>query len=245
MLREARLKSEPEIVNGFRLRGREVTRLEGFSDAVFGFSLTLLVVSLEVPKTYGELISTMKGFFAFAICFAILALIWNSHYVFSRRYGLDDGFVRFLTCVLLFIVLVYVYPLKFLFNLFINGMILGGKGGQLTAIEARTLFVVYGLGFSAVYLSLTLLYLHAYRRSHALELNKVEEFDTRWEIYGFLCMAAVGMVSSLFASTVASRWIGYAGLIYFALWPVMWLHGTIRARRRRSIQAHAAIETTP
>ena len=33
---------------------REITRLEGSSDAVFGFALTLLVVSLEVPRTYAE-----------------------------------------------------------------------------------------------------------------------------------------------------------------------------------------------
>jgi uncharacterized membrane protein len=30
-------------------RPHEVTRLEGFSDAVFGFALTLLVVRLETP----------------------------------------------------------------------------------------------------------------------------------------------------------------------------------------------------
>lgn len=32
-------------------RHHEVTRFEGFSDAVFGFALTLRVVSLEVPNS--------------------------------------------------------------------------------------------------------------------------------------------------------------------------------------------------
>ena len=38
------------------LRGREVSRIEGFSDAVFGFALTLLVVSLEVPESFADLV---------------------------------------------------------------------------------------------------------------------------------------------------------------------------------------------
>jgi uncharacterized membrane protein len=224
-----------EDAHGFRLRGREVSRLESFSDAVFGFAVTLLVVSLEVPKSFADLMETMRGFLAFGICFAILAMIWNDHYVFSRRFGLDDGFVRFLTCVMLFIVLLYVYPLKFLFNLFINGMILGGTKAQLTHAQGSTLFVIYGMGFVAIYLTFGALYYHAYRRRGELELNEIEQFDTRWEIYGMLCMASVGVASAGVALT--SRYTDLAGFVYFSLFIIMWIHGSMRGRRRKKLKA--------
>src|SRR5215475_2949873 len=76
---------------GFRWRSREITRVEGFSDAVFAFAVTLLVVSLEVPQTFHELRASMDGFVAFAIGFALLFWIWFQQYLFFRRYGLSDG----------------------------------------------------------------------------------------------------------------------------------------------------------
>ena len=100
----------------FRLRGTEVTRVEAFSDVVFGFALTLLVVSLEVPHTFNQLLATMSGFVPFAISFAILAQVWWVHHNFFRRYGLQDGPTILLNLILLFVILFYVYPLKFLFN---------------------------------------------------------------------------------------------------------------------------------
>jgi Endosomal/lysosomal potassium channel TMEM175 len=70
ILRETRMRNSPDVVDGFRIRGCEVTRLESFADAIFAFALTLLIVSLEVPKSFADLIGTMRGFPAFAVLHA-------------------------------------------------------------------------------------------------------------------------------------------------------------------------------
>src|SRR5690348_15405464 len=148
----------------FRWRGGEITRIEGFTDAVFAFAVTLLVVSLEVPHTYAELIAAMKGFVAFAICFAILFQIWYYHYIYSRRYGLQTVYTIVLNAVLLFVVLFYVYPLKFIFTLVVGEISAGGTvpaeqlGRMITAHQAPALTVIYSAGYTAVFVIFALLF---------------------------------------------------------------------------------------
>src|SRR5205807_10047503 len=83
----------------FRWRGHEVSRIEGFSDAVFGFAVTLLVVSLEVPHSFAELKDAMLGFPAFGICFTLLLLVWRNHVHFFRRYGLQTAWASALNAM--------------------------------------------------------------------------------------------------------------------------------------------------
>lgn len=233
------VESQDRDFPGFRLRGREVTRLESFSDAVFGFALTLLVVSLDVPKSFADLVNTMRGFPAFAVCFLLLALIWNAHYKFCRRYGLDDSAARFLTCVLLFLVLFYVYPLKFLFNLSITALLFGaGPAVSMTGSQLSTLLVIYGLGFAAVYGAMTLLYLHAWRLRDALELTALEKSDTRYVVFRLLTLVAFGLIAAGLACIPAIR--SWSPWVYALLFPVLRVSRIIYRRRRDpSIQRSA------
>jgi uncharacterized membrane protein len=74
----------------FRHRAHEVSRVEAFSDVVFGFAISLLVVSLEAPKSYPEMMHVLRGFLPFAICFFILITIWFEHHAFFKRYALQN-----------------------------------------------------------------------------------------------------------------------------------------------------------
>ena len=224
--------------SGFRWRGGEVSRIEGFTDAVFAFAVTLLVVSLEVPHTFAELLHVMRGFFAFGICFAVLISLWHEHYVFFRRYGLQDARTIWLNAVLIFVVLFYIYPLKFLFTLVIDQMILRLPAEHpIVPGDARTLFLVYGAGVVAVFGMFALLYAHALGKRDALDLDRTETFHTRSSIGRNLIGAAVGAVSILVALVVPDRMVGLAGYSYFLFGPAFGIHGALAGRRRRKIEA--------
>ena len=81
--------SNKMVEKDFRWRGGEMTRAEAFSDAVFAFAVTLLVVALEVPHSFSDLMQAVRGFGGFAVCFSLLVLVWSEHTDYFRRYGLQ------------------------------------------------------------------------------------------------------------------------------------------------------------
>lgn len=227
---------------------REVSRIEGFSDAVFAFAITLLVVSLEVPKTYGELVAAIRAFPTFAVCFTLLFQVWWRHYRFFRTYDLEDNYVIALTGVLLFVVLFYVYPLKFVWSLAFSGLEGRRVSDDVIAVgQVPTLFFVYGGGVIAVFTILALLHAHAYRRRGALGLTAEETLETRIRIYSNVGVASVGGLSIVIAALCAlfaPNAVGLAGFSYATIGLVEWGVGAYHGRERRKLRSSTA-STSP
>ena len=222
-------------------RGEGTSRIEAFSDGVFAFALTLLVVSLEVPRSYDDLRETMLGFPAFGACFAILIWIWVEHYRFFRRYRIADGVTILLNSLLLFLVLFYVYPLKFMFT-FLSKVIFGfGPTRDQLALAGMTmqrsaeLLLVYGLGFVAVFAVFALLYWRAYAVADALGLSAAERREAFLGIRTHLLSVAVGLASMTLVLTLPSRWVGMAGFAYASLGPLHGWHGWWSRREPRGV----------
>lgn len=243
-MREFLSRHEIGKTQGFRWRGGgEISRIEGFSDAVFGFAVTLLVVSLEVPKTFDELMDGMSGFLGFAAAFAVLFVIWTEQYKFFRRYGLQDGPTLWLNALLLFLVVFFVYPLKFLFSWLFHLWTGGGNSvrlanGAVAQImhdgQERQLMLIYAAGYAAVFSVFLMLYLRAYSQREQIELTAGEAFDTRSS------MARMGLQMGIGAMSFALAFAGQtslAGLVFILIGPVLTLHGYWRGRQRSRLSA--------
>lgn len=232
----------------FRERGTHLTRLDGFSDVVFGFALTLLVVSLEVPKTFAELREVLGGFIAFAICFAFLIMVWHAHYKYFRRYGLEDTPTIALNAVLLFVVLFFVYPMKFLFAVLARQMTgqyapadtPGTRAVFTSPAEVTQLMVLYGAGYAAVYLIFFFMYLRAWGQRGPLDLNKLERVMTVESMVDSGSNVLVGALCCAVAMLLPGERSGLSGLVFMLIGPLRTVRGFYFGKKRRQ-----ALEESP
>ncbi|MBS1785079.1 MAG: DUF1211 domain-containing protein [Acidobacteria bacterium] len=211
-----------------RKHGLALHRVEGFSDAVFAFAVTLLVVSLEVPHSAQELFHTMRGFVAFGVCFGFLTMVWLQHHDFFRLYGLSDRTTALLNMLLLFVVLLYVYPMKFLFT----AMFGDGSTGIQTHAEIKTLMQVYGLGFLAVNLVLLAMHRWAWRFRDALLPEPADRISARGAQMEFFMNAAVAVLSIAIARFGPGDG-ALAGWVYCILAPLHTWRGFWIGRQHR------------
>lgn len=225
------------IVDGFKQRGEAMTRLETFVDAAFAFAVTLLVVGGgdSIPTNFSDLVLAMQQVPAFAASFANIMLFWYAHHVWSRRFGLDDWGSAILSLLLVFVVLVYVYPLKALYSgaiEFFSGGLLPSYFSLQSVDDVRVMFIIFGTAYVALSGVIVLLNRHALKQQERLQLSELEVYETRSTIQHWLINMAVPCASILLAFAASDAWLVSAGMIYAVFGLLLPWHAIQRGRRR-------------
>jgi uncharacterized membrane protein len=221
-------------------RRHEMSRLEAFSDAAFAFALTLLVVSLDVPRSYDELMRIMRGFPSFACCFAVLVWIWHEHNVFFRRYGLQDGLTVTINSLLLFVTLFYVYPLKFMFDSMFAEMNAVPGLARMNLPQLARASSIYAVGFVALFLLFTLLYYRAFTKRKELGLTPAEVLELKLLAGHHLISAGVGVLSLGVATLAPLRFAPFAPMTFGLMGPFHFGFAYIGQRRQRALLASSS-----
>ena len=170
------------------------SRLDSFTDAAFAFAVTLLVIGgSEAPTSYAMLESAVAEVPAFAIGFAIIAMFWFAHVRWRLVRGEGDWLSALLSVLLVFLVLVYVQPLRAMARSLSS--FLGGSGTPFSG-DVGDLFLVYGAGFVAMAATTAGLFREAQRNPALTDEYRVA---VRGEMLIWLILVATGLVSILLA----------------------------------------------
>lgn len=195
----------PSVSGVLRIRRHQPTRLEGFIDASFAFSVTILVISFgHVPTSVPQMLHALRDLPAFAVSFLLIARIWRAHRDWSRQYDIEDATSLRLGLTLVFTVLIFVYPLRLLSGLFffwISGGYLVDQPLQLHSVdELRNAYEVYGIGYGTIAGLIALHYRHALRCAAGIGLDPRELLATRMHFDIWTSLAAIAVLSILCAA---------------------------------------------
>lgn len=239
MARQTLLRGEPH----FRWRSPDVSRVENLSDIVFALVLTLAAAQ-SVPSSFADLANLWRDGLAMAACFALILTIWHTHHVFFRRYDLQDSWTVFLNAVLLLLVLVFIYPLKFMAD-FVVTLFTGGYESSasiqavITVEQVAHLYLIYGVFFIAVQLVFALLYAHALKHRDAIELDLTERAYTRYEIEMALGITGLTLLIILAAYVLPNPYAPMSGMAFSLIGAIAFVC-RMNARRRISAGAPGA-----
>ncbi|WP_445385340.1 TMEM175 family protein [Robiginitalea sp. IMCC44478] len=188
-------------------------RLEAFSDGVFAFAATLMVVSLDLNQSFMTLSTKGSSLITIGVSFFVLAALWVVHYNYFKRSGYVDNWIITFNTVLLFVILYYVFPMKSLIRTWMGQEEINMQG-------LADLFQWYSLGFMLIFLCYALMYYRAYRKTRSLSNSIVLYFYARhFSIYVF-----VGLISIALSTLKIGITYGLPGFIYVLLRPFCYAH---------------------
>jgi len=188
-------------------------RMESFSDGVFAFAITLLVLDLAVPTATGErdllgaFFAEWPQYLAYVVSFATIGSIWLAHNALTERLERVDSTLIRLNLLLLLFVAFVPFPTRFL--------------SQYILVDEAERIAVALYGTSVLVLTGALLLLWSYARRRGLLVDR--PVDGESSVYShrllpglavYVLLIALGMFAPIPAV------IGYLVLALFFIVPL-------------------------
>ena len=213
-------RKDPRLV----LRGKDTSRLDNLTDAIFGFAITLLVFNVQDVIQFSQLLDFAKAFPALLIGILFLITIWREHLSFSNIYSLDDEVLKMLNVVFLTLVIFYVYPLRFLTKLLTYFIFKTNLNLNIQLEEVPQLMIFYGLVTFSMYLIFYFSYVRVMSIREKLELNSYEILHTKLQTQRIIIMFSIPLLSAIITYALQSYSIGIASLaggMTYWLYPIL------------------------
>lgn len=221
---------------GTAVRPVETQRLDAFVDASFAFAVTLLIIAGAEPlNDFGDLLRALGRIPAFAAGFGLVVMFWLAHRNYGRLAPIRDSWSATLSLMIVFMILIYVFPLRLLTEsgaAYFSGGRLPGRGLITSLEQLRDIYTIYGVGFALLCWLYFLLYGHALKRGRVaglVEEDREEAAEAR-AIWGFITLA--GLFSALLAWTLPLRVVPWApGFAYWLIPLGLYFINLIKRRR--------------
>ena len=146
--------------------------------------------------------------------------------------------IKYVLFLSIFMVLLFVYPLKFLATLVVNHVFIEGWFGidmpnliSFKQGQYHSLHALYAVGFAAIFLCFAWLYKIALAEKDALELTTLEEHHTRTHMIIFVIVAVVPLLTIIILYLPyhnAPMWAGFGNSL---IWPATWWYGARAAKQ--------------
>ncbi len=207
-------------------------RLDGFVDAAFAFAVTLLVAGGgDPPSSLAEMRTMFLSAPSYGASFALIVMFWLSYRDLGRLWPLRDGLSTALSLAVVFVVLLYVFPLRLMMESALHalsGGVLPGGGLIDTIEDLRFLYVAYGAGCLSLSLLFAALYRHHLRQGAA---GPAQALSARLWIQNWMILSAASLASIVIALTTpdpVASWGG--GFVYMSVPVLIWAASVLHAR---------------
>lgn len=213
-------------------RPTEGKRLDAFVDAAFAFAVSLLIIAGGNPlASFDDLMLALLRIPAFLAGFALIVLFWLAHRTWGAMEPRRDATATMLSLAIVFMVLVFVFPLRVLIESaahFISRGALPGEGLIRTLEQLGWTYFIYGLGFSILSALFALLFRGAVGSVAPERREAAQDWAATWTL-----ACGTGVLSGIVALSPILAVAPYApGLTYWLIPLGILVMGQINRRRR-------------